>query len=362
MEKLLKKLISFKTETKKPKESKKALGWIKKQVKGLPLFISDFESEGFPSLVLTTQRTKRPRLWLQSHIDVVEGSKEMFHPKLKGRKLYGRGAFDMKFAIACYIKLLKEFNADLSDYNFGVMITSDEEIGGFNGVKFLLDKGYMSDLCFMPDGGGDWKIEEAAKGVWHLKIESKGASAHGAYPWIGENALEKLFEFLLKLKESFPQEPCEEKDHFHNTLNIGKVEGGKVANTVPGNAFALVDIRFTPQTSKKDLEKIIRSAQKKFKGIRVEEMIFGESYSIKRDNKYLKTFSEIAKEKFDKEIGFSVSHGSSDARFFAKKGIPTILIRPKGGGHHSEEEWIDLDDLEKYYEVLKLFVEKVAKK
>ncbi|MBD3207954.1 MAG: M20/M25/M40 family metallo-hydrolase [Candidatus Nealsonbacteria bacterium] len=362
MEKLLKKLISFKTETKNPQESRKALNWIKKQVKGLPLIIKEFDSGGFPSLIITTRKTKKPRLWLQSHIDVVEGSKGMFRPKLKGRRIYGRGAFDMKFAIACYIRLLKELGAVLSDYDFGVMITSDEEIGGFNGVKFLLDKGYRSDLCFMPDGGEDWKIEEAAKGVWHLKIESKGVSAHGAYPWRGENALEKLFKFLLKLKGRFLQEPCEKKDHFHNTLNIGKVEGGKAANTVPGSALALIDIRFTPQTSKKDLEKIIRSVQKEFKGVRVEEVIFGESYSIERNNKYLKIFSKIAKEKFNKEIGFSVSHGSSDARFFAEKKIPTILTRPKGGGHHSEEEWIDLDDLEKYYEVLKLFVEKITKK
>ena len=56
-----------------------------------------------------------------------------------------------------------------------------------------------------------------------------------------------------------------------------------------------------------------------------------------------------------------LSHGSSDARFFMWQKIPTIVIAPKGGGHHSENEWVDLKDMAKFHLVLKEFVGKVAK-
>jgi len=45
-------------------------------------------------------------LFLVAHIDVVGAKKELFRAKIKGKKLFGRGAFDMKYAIACYMKLL----------------------------------------------------------------------------------------------------------------------------------------------------------------------------------------------------------------------------------------------------------------
>ena len=89
MEKLLKKLISFKTETENPEKIKDALNWIKKQLKELPLFVHDFECEGFPSLILTTKKTKKPLLWLQSHIDVVGGPDAIFNAKIKNRRIYG---------------------------------------------------------------------------------------------------------------------------------------------------------------------------------------------------------------------------------------------------------------------------------
>jgi len=78
------------------------------------------------------------------------------------------------------------------------------------------------------------------------------------------------------------------------------------------------------------------------------------------ENKYVKDFLEILKEKFKIKPEFTFSHGSSDARFFFEEKIPVILIRPKGGGHHSEKEWIDLESLEKFYLILKSWVMKIS--
>lgn len=356
------KLVSFKTETKNKKESKKAIDWIKNKLKNLPLKFVDFNFSGFPSLLILTKKTKNPKIFLAGHIDVVPAKKEDFLPKIKNGKIFARGVFDMKFALACYLKLLKELAGNLKNYNLGLMITSDEEIGGFLGTKKILERGYKSKAVFLPDGGKNWNLEIKAKGVWHLKIKIFGKSAHGSRPWEGKGANETLIDFLKEFKNFFPKEPCRIKNHWHKTLTVGKIEGGKVTNQVSDFSEALVDIRFLSLSQKEKLKEKIKFLQKKYKNIKIEEIIFANPYFISPKNKYLLLFQKIIKEKIKRKVSFSFSHGSSDARFFLEKKIPVILTRPKGGGHHSQKEWIDLKDLEKYYLVLKEFVKKTATK
>ncbi len=358
---ILKKLISFPTISQHLKENKRAIFWIKEKFKNFPLHFKYFEFSGHPSLLILTKKTKTPTLWLAAHIDVVPGPRNLFSPKIKGKKLIGRGAFDMKFAIACYLKLLEDLKNELKNYNFGIMITSDEEIGGFFGTKKILEKGFSGKVCFLPDGGQDWKFERGAKGVLHLKVECFGKSAHGSRPWEGEGANEKLIEFLNKLRKFFPKEPCKTKDHWHSTLTIGKIEGGKATNQVSDFSRAFLDIRSPSSRLKEKIFEKIERIKKELRGIKIEKIVEASPYSVDLNNSYLKLFSKIAKEKFKIKTGFVFSHGSSDARFFVEKKIPTILIRPKGGGHHSEKEWIDIEDLKKFYFVLKEFVFSVSK-
>ena len=361
MKQILKKLISFKTLSANFNENKKAIFWIKKRLKNFPLFFRYFEFKNHPSLLILTKKTKDPLLWLAAHLDVVPGPEKLFLPKIVGKRLFGRGAFDMKFAIGCYLKLIEDLRKDLKNYNFGIMITCDEEIGGFFGTKKILEKGYRGKLVFLPDGGKNWNFEIKTKGVWHLKVKAFGKSAHGSRPWQGEGAIEKLLEFLKELKKYFKKEPCKIKNHWHSTLNIGKIEGGKATNQVSDFAQAFLDFRFTNEKEREKFKEILKKLCSKFKGIKLEEIVFGSFYSIDPRNKYLQLFSKIAREKFAIKTSFVFSHGSSDARFFVEKGIPAILIRPKGGGHHSDKEWVDIEDLKKYYETLKEFVKRVAK-
>lgn len=352
---LLKKLVEFKTITRDQNENAKAFQWIKNQIKNLPVFIKDFQSEGFPSLLITTRKTKTPKVWLVAHMDVVHASEKMFKPRIKGNELYGRGVFDMKFAIASYLNLLLDLNQDLKNYNFGIMLVSDEEIGGFNGVGKLVEKGYRSEVILLPDGGENWKFVEAAKGVFSVTVTSKGQSAHGARIWLGKNAINNLMDFLTLLRKEFEIEPCNNKSHFHTTLNIGKISGGKATNQVPDYAQASLDIRFVPSTNFDELEKRINLIKKKFPDIDFEVKTKGISYEIDKNNKYLMQFIQILNAKKIK-TSFLKSHGSSDARFFLERGIPAILIRPVGGNLHSEKEWIDIKSLEVFYEVLKEFI------
>jgi acetylornithine deacetylase/succinyl-diaminopimelate desuccinylase-like protein len=358
MLKILKELISFKSTPQNFKEKKKGIFWILNSLKKFPLKLKYFEFSDNPSLIALT-KNKNPKIFLSAHFDVVPASQKLFNLKIKRGKAFGRGVFDMKFAIACYLRLIEELKNDLKRMNFGIMITSDEETGGIFGTKKLLERGFKSKVAIVPDGGFDFKIEKMAKGVWHLKVEIEGKSAHGSRPWEGEGANEKLIEFLQQFQRIFPKEPCKIKNHWHRTLNIGKIEGGEAVNQISSFSQAFLDIRFLNNSEKKKIENYLMKLKRKFKA-KIEELASGSPTSLNLNNKYVKVFIEILKEITKKPTQFVFSHGSSDARYFMEKGIFPIVIRPRGGGHHSEKEWIDIKSLEKFYEILKRFVKKVA--
>lgn len=362
LEQILRILIQFKTVTVDQKQNEECLRWIQRAVKNLPVYTKFIFKNSFPSLVITTKKTKSPIVWLVAHIDVVPGSSRVFMPKKQGDRLLGRGTFDMKFAAACYIKLLQELGDELSKYNLGVMLTTDEEVGGKNGVKALLGQGYRSKLAFLPDGGQDWQIEKAAKGVLQLNVIARGTSAHGSRTWIGKNAIVSLIDFLDMVRNIFPKEPCGNDLHWHSTCNVGTIAGGKAINQIPDLASAQLDIRFpTAKEGSLILQKIQR-LQRKSPAIRVSIREHEGSYTQNLSLPAVQQFSRIAKEKYGITTSFCFSHGTSDGRFFARKNIPVIMVRPSGGDHHSENEWIDLKNLERFYGVLKDFIGQISYK
>ncbi len=346
----LKKLISFKTVSSDKKENKRALLWIKSQIpkKLKPKIVS---YNGYYSLLAGSSS---PTLCLQSHVDVVPGNEEEFKPQIKNNKLYGRGAYDMKFAIACYLQILKKIN--LEKHDIGLLITSDEEIGGFNGVKKVLEDGYSPKFCIIPDGEREWNIDKRAKGARHIKIISQGKSGHASRPWEGESAIHNLIDFLSELKKDFPST---KKEAFVSTVNVGKIEGGDAPNRIADSVEAKIDIRFTSHKEDQRINQKIKLLKKKFKKIKTEEIVFVPLFDCDLRDSFFQKFKKIAKEN-GRKITTKPSHASSDARYFSQKNIPTVVTRPKGGGAHSEKEWIDIKDLHIFCKVLEKFIKEIT--
>lgn len=346
----LSELVSIPSVTENKQENENALHYVESKLSHLGLHFRYKSFEGHPTLVITTKDTKTPDLFLVSHIDVVPGLEELFIPRIEGGKMYGRGAYDMKMAIACYILLMQELKDRLPDLNLGIMLTSDEEIGGMNGVKRLLEEGYAPKLAILPDGGFDWNFEEAAKGVLHLKITAKGISAHSSRPWLGENAIEKLMKNLKDLTAYFEEK---KKGDYFPTANIGLIQGGKATNLIPDHAEAKVDIRYPPEMKEQN---ILEDLKALLPDVSLEVAARGSPHQEDLNTAPFLRFKEIARQMYGINIGKALSHGSSDARFFGEKGIPVIVIAPKGGDIHSDGEWIDLEDLSRFYNVLVRFV------
>jgi succinyl-diaminopimelate desuccinylase len=297
-------------------------------------------------------------------VDVVAGNPALFHARKEGARLYGRGALDMKFAVACYVHLLCELDIEVRKYDFGIMLTPDEEWGGASSVQHLLQKeGFTGDVAFLPDGYGSWKFEESAKGIFGLEVVAHGVSAHGSKPWLGRSAIDELMRFLQELQTRV-RAVCtkDDPDHWYTTVNVGQISGGLAYNMVAGEARATVDMRYIHTADKKKILTILEQLEKTHPHISYTTIQDEHPYGILRKNGYAKAFASLARARHAQSCGWIRAHGSSDARFFSKADIPTLLIGPSGAGSHSDEEWVDLEDLERYYDVLKHWVLQVGKK
>lgn len=352
---ILEELISFRSTDANINEKNEIIEYAYSRLSANTGYVNKFYSSDIPSLVYTSTNTKNPKILLQAHLDIVPAADHMFILQKDENNFIGRGVYDMKFAAACFLYLIEELADELSKYDFGIMFTTDEEIGGENGVGYLLEEGYGAEVCILPDGGDNWQLESECNGVWLLDIVAEGKSSHGSRPWEGVNAIEKILAVLPDIKKVFPM-----NDHDKNTLTISKIVGGSAINQVPDSAKCTLDMRFTDERSYSDkriqIESIIQSHK-----LTVETQARLDSFCLDTKNPYIENFIQIASGVYGKPIEFGRSYGASDAHYFNSKGIPTILIRPNGGGAHSDEEWIEKDGLNTFYEVVKAYVKEVAK-
>lgn len=361
---LLTHLVRFPTISGDNATNRAALDWVEQQLKGLPLNIKRLENHGVPALVATApaaKNPKAPKLWLLGHMDVVGAEPGDFKPTIHDGRLHGRGTHDMKFAVACFIALLQELGPELKHYDLGLMLTADEEIGGEHGARWLVqDLGYRGGAVFVPDSSTPWKMEVSAKGIARFDLTATGQAAHASRPWQGVNAIDELMSFVNKLRTFVPTEPCGDPHHRHSTVNLSTISGGLAANQVPGSAKAQVDIRFTADTSVDEINSWISRAQAAIPTVRAKIIRIDEPCEIPT-NSAGEHYKAAALEVAGVTVTDHHAHGSSDARWFAWKGIPTINVGVIGSGYHTSPEWVDLADLTRYYEVFRRFVNDCAR-
>lgn len=354
---ITKKLIKYKTTNNNYKEIEKCIDFIENIFKNYhSVDIKRYNFNNYPSIVISNIKNNYYFDYiLNGHIDVVPSNNPYaFKPKIENNRLYGRGAMDMKSQVAVMSVVMQNVLENRLNKKIALMITSDEEIGGFSGTGYLVEKQkYRAKCVVLPDDGFYNKITLEEKGVIHIKIITKGKSAHGSRPWLGENAIEKAIEIFKDIKKIFPANFDENK--WINTLNLGKFYGGIATNVIPDQAELYLDIRFIKKNDKKEIIKKIKNILKKFEKTSFEILVEGYPLINKKNNLYIKKFLKIGlKNKI--KFSYHYGHGASDARFFAKYNIPVIMWRPKSSEAHIDNEWVDIKSLEKYYLILKDFI------
>ena len=244
---LTKDLVQFKTMHSKPDEIHRCAAFIEQYLNTWDVTYRRLDYHNTPAILVLPQHGIAPLL-LMSHIDVVDAPDKLFRPVMQDGKLYGRGCFDDKYAVALSLVLLKNNLQQLrkqgrgqKELPVGILITSDEETGGFNGAKKTLVD-IQTDFCIVLDGGNIEKIVVKEKGVARVKLMCRVKMNSGSKPWRGKNAVEKLMDDIAKWETYFVKSAPENP---HRAVVRNSIRSEKSRHGVSEFAEARLEIRYT---------------------------------------------------------------------------------------------------------------------
>ena len=173
------------------------------------------------------------------------GRAEQFEPRIEGDRLYGRGAYDMKGALAAMMVVTAAMrDQDQVRVRLGIVGDEESEEGHERGCDHLVDSGFVGDFAITGEPT-DLHIGVEAKGVLALRLEVAGTAAHGATPWLGDNAVLNAIDVFRSI-ESLPFARHSSELFDRPSINLGRIWGGDALNKVPDRCVIDVDIRYLP--------------------------------------------------------------------------------------------------------------------
>ena len=292
--------------------------------------------------------------------DVSKWKHEPFLGIVSGGKLHGRGASDMKGAIAAWVmacnNVIKKNKLNIS---LALLITGDEEGIAVNGTKkvvsWLKKKKIKIHHCVVGEPTNPNYIGEMIKvgrrGSLSFSIEANGKSGHVAYPHLAENpitclvsACKEMSNLNLNLKaKNFPK----------TNLEITSFDtGNKASNVIPGTCKAFINIRYnTRYDEKKLLKKIQDICIKNFNlcTFKIKIISSNKPFYTKADY-FLSLLEKSIFKVTKKKPTLSTTGGTSDARFI-KDICPVYEFGSVGKTMHKVNEYINIEDLEKLQKV-----------
>lgn len=297
-----------------------------------------------------------PNFCFAGHTDVVPvGSHwtvEPFGGHVIDGRLFGRGAADMKGAIACFVAAVARFlEAGPPKGSISLLITGDEEGPAVDGTVKVLDwlaaRGEKLDLCLVGEPTNPRQLGEMMKigrrGSLNCKIRVFGTQGHSAYPHLADNPIPRLLEMLRRLTEK----PLDEgSEHFQaSTLALTTVDVGNAAtNVIPAEASAGFNIRFNDLHSGASLEKWIRETLETVGGdyeCKVE--VSGESF-LTQPGVLSDAVADAAQAVTGRRPELSTTGGTSDARFI-KNFCPVLEFGLVAQTMHKVDEHVLVADM-----------------
>tara|TARA_B100001971_G_scaffold70669_1_gene65119 strand:- start:1049 stop:1915 length:867 start_codon:yes stop_codon:yes gene_type:complete len=285
--------------------------------------------------------------------------------------LYGRGAADMKSAIACFAEATSRFLENHgSDFGGSIsfLITGDEEGPAINGTRKLLEwakaEGEVLDACLVGEPTNLTELGEMIKigrrGSLNGTLTVRGVQGHTAYPHLGDNPIHRLVKMLSVLTN----EPMDDgTDHFQaSTLQISTVDvGNPTSNVIPAKAIAVFNIRYNDLHTSATLESWLRKKLDAVGGeYDLDIYVSGESF-LTQPGPLSKIIAGAVQSVTGNAPELSTTGGTSDARFI-KDYCPVAEFGPIGQTMHKSNECIAVQDLaaltDIYTAVLERFFEK----
>lgn len=366
----LKNLISFKSVT---PNSAGAIEYIDKLLQE-----SSFQTEiklfGGSSSQVTNlygfYGNKKPNICFVGHVDVVPaGDHKLWHNAdpftayEADDKIYGRGAVDMKGAIACFLAASLDFIKNNPKLNGSIsfLITSDEEGEAKYGTKEMLkhiyNQGHKIDFAIVGEPTNEKEIGDTIKigrrGSVNFNLNIQGKEGHAAYPQKARNPI----PCLIKIMHDIINIKLDEGSEFFQSSNLEVTSidvGNNITNVIPDKASARFNIRFNDLHSAESLTNLIKRIVEKYcNEYQLNYELTGKSSAesfIQSPIDRIADFAGIVASTTNIKPKFSTSGGTSDARF-VKNYCPIVEFGLLSETAHKINECTKITDLQKLYDV-----------
>lgn len=333
-----------------------------------------------PNLLITVPGESDTTLLYNGHVDTVPYDSDdwTFDPlgERVGDRLYGRGATDMKGAVASMLQALQAYaeTETKPPVTLKFAFVSDEETAGPAGLPVLLKRDHLSaDACVIGETtceAGMHSVTVADKGSIWLTLEADGKAAHGSRPPLGENAIDRLFDAIADIREwlsqfEFDLDPeivdiIEESVAFYAprlgeetawklftkpTMNIGTFEGGGTINQVPETAMAELDIRLTAGVETSSVLACIRDILWQHPTVRISDVSWSNGTYESFDSPLVEATSQVAEAVSGERIYRRSATGGGDIKNLRNEGISTIEFAFGSGSAHSVDEYVPIHAL-----------------
>jgi succinyl-diaminopimelate desuccinylase len=346
---LAERLIMY--DTSKPEALRAAAAFIKGWLEARDIDVHDRDFDGLPVVLADVGPREGPTVIFHGHLDVVPARDGQFAPRVEGDRLIGRGAYDMKGALASMMCAVREA-AEQDRVRVRFVCVPDEESEDVDNrsTDALVEEGLRADFALTGEPT-DFHIGVQAKGVLAVRVNVSGTAAHGSTPWLGDNAILKAHDAFRRI-ETLPFSR-ESSDMFDRaSINLALIEGGDAFNKVPDACSMVVDIRFLPNQDPGDILAQIRAIP----DVEIVKTFTRAPAIVSRRNPYVLALRDAVGRSIEGEALSVGRDGASDAISFLQAGVPAVEFGPMGGGHHGPHEWVSISSLRRYRRALGDFV------
>ncbi len=332
------------------------------------LEVRRYEAEpGRPSVVGRLPGTgTAPALMLNAHYDTVgvEGMERPFEPVVSEGRLYGRGAFDMKGALAACIEAARLLAGRGQPLGGDLLVTAvaDEEVASL-GTADLLERRRNGELAFEaaivtePTG---LELCVAHRGFTWIEITTRGRAAHGSRYREGVDANLRMGRVLREL-EGLLAELQSRTGHpllGPPSLHAARIGGGVGISTYSPSCTLEVERRTVPPESREDVEREIAGLLDRLRAedpsLEVEwrTLLHREPFETSPDAPIASAVRDAAAGVLGRAPRIIGDAPWMDSALLAAEGVDTVVMGPGGAGAHAEVEWADLASCVSLAEIL----------
>ena len=383
--KCLSDLVQFRSEN-PPVDNYDVQLYIRDELKASGLNVSLHHPRDKAVALTSSFGSGRKGLILYGHVDVVPaGDKSKWRSppysgKIVGRRIYGRGAADMKAGVTALLyayKLLYESEIELPGKLEFVTVLDEENWHptpiGLGTSDWLLATGRLTGrACIMGEPSGISNICIGERGDLWVKLTSKGKAAHGSTATHDENAFVRLFKCIDEINQATKKRIAPPKDIRqivngsykvigesprtelleHYSMNVGVVSGGVMINIVPQMCEAEVAFCIPLGATWQELDRKIQGILRKqyYKNITIDPTFPSGAQSnptyTSPNSHLVKTLSHATRQILGKSAAVCVTQGTSDANVFRRHGVDTCFYGPGAlEDAHSYNESVNIGEI-----------------